>query len=110
MIDMGENPPPTTLSTIWKLTRWCLVIFVTWAVGLYLGVWIGSGILPPLWWVLVGPWTSLVAWLLSPVILMGLGTSAIAYCLPMKIESRKLAIGAAAANLIVWMFVGAAAL
>jgi len=107
MPDLYENPVATMLSAIWDTVKWWLVILGTWSAGLFAGVSIGCGGLPPLHWIIYGPAVSLVAWLVYPTVLAGLATSVMAWYLPMRIESRRLAIGAVIANFTVWMLIGA---
>jgi hypothetical protein len=107
MNDLGENPARTIWSATCDLVKWWFVIVGTWGVGLWLGIWIESGHLPSLMYTLGVLWTSLIVWLIYPIVLLGLGTSALAWCLPLKIDSRKLAIGAAVVNLTVWTGIGA---
>jgi hypothetical protein len=107
MVDLGENPIATMLYAIWDLIGWALVIIGTWSAGLWIGIWVGTGRIPSLLYLAAGVWMSLLGWLICPVIIIGLGTSMVSWYLPMKIESRKLAIWAASANFTVWMIVGA---
>ena len=107
MKDLGENPFGTMWSAIRDLARWWLVIVATWGIGVWLGIWIGSGRLPPPGWALWAPVLSLIAWVAWPIVLLGLGTTAVAAYLPIKIASRRLAIGAAIVNLAVWTALGA---
>ena len=107
MKDLGENPCRTMWEAICDLAKWWLVIFATWGVGAWVGMWIGGGYMPNPIWIVWGPCVSLVAWLACPVIVLGLGTTAVAWYLPMQIDSRKLAIGAVIANAAVWMAIGA---
>ena len=107
MKDLGENPFRAIGIAIWELAWWSLVILGTWGVGVWLGIWIGSGHLPSPGWVLWAPVLSLIAWLGYPIVLLGLGTTAVAWYLPTQSESRRLAIGAVVVNMAVWTALGA---
>jgi len=107
MPDLYANPNETVSRAIWEILGWWLVIFATWSGGLFLGFWIESGIRPPLRYLLDGFCLSFIMWLIRPAMLLGLGTSTLAGILPMRIESRKLKIGAVAVNLAVWTGLGA---
>ena len=101
MQDLGENPVATMLYAIWDLVKWWVVIALTWGVGLYLGLWIGYICLE-----FLGRGVY-IAGISCFSVILGIGVTIAALCLPMAIESRGLAIGAAITNFTVWMLIGA---
>ncbi|MCP4375423.1 MAG: hypothetical protein GY794_04525 [bacterium] len=106
MVDLGENPLATMHSTVWDILKWTMVILAAWGMGLWVGIWIGSGHFPHPLCIPTCMFTSLLAWLIYPSILFGLAANVVAWYLPIKIESRKLAIGAAITNFSVWVALG----
>jgi len=104
MHDLGENPIATMLYAIWDVTKWWLITALTWGGGLLCGSMIG-GVFRHMGWVLLPQLSGISCFAVIP----GVGVTLAAFCVPMSIDSRKLAIGAAITNFTVWMLIGAGA-
>jgi len=104
MKDLGENPIATMLYAMWDLIKWWVVIALTWGGGLVFGFLVG-GVLRDMGWHLMSQFTGITCFSVIP----GLGVTIAALCLPIAMDSRRLAIGAAVTNFTVWMLIGAGA-
>ena len=103
MKDLGENPIATMLYAIWDAINWWLITALTWGGGLLCGFVIG-GIFRHMGWFLPPQLSGISCVAVIP----GVGVTLAALCVPMAIDSRRLAIGWAITNFTVWMLIGAA--
>ncbi len=92
---------------IQSLVGWTVVILVTVVAGLWVGIWIGTGELPSLKIAFQALIFAPVAWLLFPRILVAFGITALAWYLPLRLESSWLGAAAALVNLIACLLVTA---
>ena len=102
---MRSDPVSLFLRVIQTMLGWAIVIYVTQAVGFWLGKCLGDG-------KLYSPCEGLssfplcaVGWVLAPHLLIPLGVMALSWYLPIRFEGGRLKVYAAAANLITWTIV-----
>ena len=103
MKDLGENPVATMLYGIWDAIKWWLITALTCGGGLLCGAVIGA-IFRHMGWILVPQLSGISCVAMIPGVVVTLA----ALCVPMAIDSRRLAIGWAITNFTVWMLIGAA--
>ena len=110
---VSKRPIPTfrdysvaaVAEAIQTVVGWTAVILTTSAVGLWLGMSIASGDFVTLrdlsFVVMVLP----VAWLVNPIFAVPVAVMAVAWYLPLKIESGSLMIAAVCVNFATWLLI-----
>ena len=102
-----HDPLSTFCRALQTTVGWSIVVVGTMCAGYWLGMWIGLERLPnPAAAVFAIAWAS-VAWLLFPGVLVGVAVMALAWYLPLKIESLWLYVSAAVVNLLTWIVIAA---
>lgn len=100
----NENDPLAVIGgALRSVVGWAVVIFTTFLAGFWIGMSIGTGKLATPDDVFAAVLLTTFGWLVFPQLALAFLVSLLVWALPLKIDSGRLRLVAACANLVAWL-------